>query len=236
MFPLLQNVINNPDKASLRLAIGLGLALLVNFGLFTLMQQMTSAKGIERLVTEDIQLLEFVRLKKEQTAPETKQRELPKKPPPPKQPPPPPKAPTPQATKPDAPTPQLDMPQIDVPLNIAGGPYLGDFATAPKSQPVQAPAAAAPMMDDEVVPLVRIPPRYPRVAARRGIEGVVTVSFTITRDGQVRDPVVISANPEKVFDSEALKAIKKWKFKPKVVDGQPVERQATQEIEFKLAK
>jgi protein TonB len=33
-----------------------------------------------------------------------------------------------------------------------------------------------------------------------------------------------------------LKAILKWKFKPKLVDGQPVERQATQEIEFKLAR
>jgi protein TonB len=33
-----------------------------------------------------------------------------------------------------------------------------------------------------------------------------------------------------------LKAILKWKFKPKMVGGEAVERQATQEIEFKLAK
>jgi protein TonB len=91
-------------------------------------------------------------------------------------------------------------------------------------------------MNDDVIPLVRIPPRYPRSASRRGLEGVVTVSFTITKDGQVRSPVVIKAKPENIFDSAALKAILKWKFKPKVVDGKPVERQATQEIEFKLAK
>ncbi len=220
----------------MRLSIGLILALLVNLGLFTLMQQMTSVKSIDRLVTENIRLLDFVRLKRE-TKTETKKRELPKKPPPPKKTPPPPKAPTPQTTKPKAPAPKLSVPQIDVPLNIAGGPYLGDFATGPKVAPVAVPSpVAAPMMDDEVIPLVRIPPRYPRAASRRGLEGVVTVSFTITKDGQVRDPVIVSSKPKNIFDKSALKAILKWKFKPKIVDGQPVERQATQEIEFKLAK
>ena len=48
--------------------------------------------------------------------------------------------------------------------------------------------------------------------------------------------MVVSADPENIFDKSALKAVLKWKFKPKLVDGQAVERQATQEIEFKLAK
>jgi protein TonB len=221
----------------MRLSIGLILALLVNFGLFVLMQQMTTTEGVKRNLTEDIRLLDFVRLKREETQPETKQRELPKKPPPPKQPPPPPKTVALQTPKPKAPTPKLDVPNIDVPLNIAGGPYLGDFAAAPKAAPAApAPQPVAPVIDNEVIPLVRIPPKYPRVAARRGIEGVVTVSFTITKEGTVKDPVVVKATPEKVFDSEALKAILKWKFKPKLEQGQPVERQATQEIEFKLSK
>ena len=220
----------------MRLTIGLLLAVLVNLGLFTLMQQMTSSKSLERQATANIHLLDFVRLKRE-TKTEIKKRELPKKPPPPEKAPPPPKTPIPQTNKPKAPTPKLAIPQIDVPLNIAGGPYLGDFAKAPKAAPIAAPVAvAAPVMDDEVIPLVRIPPRYPRAASRRGIEGTVTVSFTITKDGQVRDPVVVNANPENIFDKAAIKAILKWKFKPKVVSGQPVERQATQDIEFKLAK
>jgi protein TonB len=222
----------------MRLTFGLLLAILVNFGLFLVMQQMTTPESIERRVTEDIRLLDFVRLKREETA-ETKKRELPKKPPPPKRPPPPPKTPLAQTTKPKAPTPKLDVPQIDVPLNIAGGPYLGDFSAAPKAAPAPvAPPApvVAPVIDDEVIPLVRISPKYPRKAARRGIEGVVTVSFTITKDGRVRNPKVVSAKPQNVFDKEALKAILKWKFKPKMVGGEAVERQATQEIEFKLAK
>lgn len=214
----------------MRLAIGLLLAVLVNFGLFTLMQNMTSAKNIERPLLENIRILDFVRIKRDTTI-ETKKRELPKKPPP-KKPPPPPKTPAPQANKLKSPTPRLDIPHIDMPLNIAGGPYLGEFSTGPKP----APAVVDFGLNDEVIPLVRIPPRYPRSASRRGIEGVVTVSFTITKEGQVRDPIIVNAKPKNIFDKAALKAILKWKFKPKVVDGQPVERQATQEIEFKLAK
>lgn len=222
----------------MRIAVGVLLAVLVNFGLFLLMQHMTTSDGLERRVTEDIRLLDFVRIKREETPPEIRKREPPPPPPPPEEaPPPPPEAPVPQPDVPQTPTPRLDMPRIDVPMNITGGPYLGDFAAAPAPAPAAAPAPVqAPAMDDEVVPLVRIPPTYPRMAARRGIEGVVTVQFTITPDGSVRDPKVIKATPENVFNDEALKAILRWKFKPKLVDGRPVERQAVQEIEFKLAR
>jgi protein TonB len=147
----------------------------------------------------------------------------------------PPKLLAPQAVKPKANIPKLNVPRIDVPLNIAGGPYLGTFLNVPTSEVISEPTIM-PVMDDDAMPLVRIPPRYPRAASRRGIEGIVVISFTITKDGQVRDPVIESARPEHVFNNSALKAIMKWKFKPKMIDGQAVERQATQEIEFKLTK
>lgn len=219
----------------MRLVVGIVLALLVNFGLFYLMEHMTNSNSVDKRDIEEVQILDFVRLKKDEVQPETKKRELPKKPPPPDEPPPPPEPTPTQANKPDAPTPEMDIPAIDVPMNITGGPYLGDFSAAPKAAPAPAPSNA-PMLDNEVVPLVRIPPKYPRVASRRGIEGVVTVTFIITKDGRVRDPKVIKAEPATVFNDAALKAILKWKFKPKLVDGQAVERQATQEIEFKLSR
>ena len=87
-----------------------------------------------------------------------------------------------------------------------------------------------------MAPLVRIPPRYPRSASRRGIEGVVKVAFTITKDGRVANQRVLTANPPGVFDKAAIKAIKKWKFNPKIVDGETVEQTAAQEITFRLAK
>lgn len=235
MSQLLLNETSRGESPSMRIFIGLLLAILVNYGLFTLMKEMTTSDSSLYRDDNEILVLDFVRLKQEETQPETIKREIPKKPPPPEEPPPPTPTTAPKMTQPDVQQPQMDMPKIDIPLNIAGQPYLGDFSAEPAPAPSPTPVQG-PQMDDEVVPLVRIPPNYPRVAQRRGIEGVVTVVFTITRDGRVKDPEVVSASPENVFDNAAKTAILKWKFKPKVVDGEPVERRATQEIEFKLAR
>lgn len=214
----------------MRLAAGFFFALLVNLGLFTLMHLMTSSDRVERNANQTIPLLDFVRVKKD-TLTETKERKLPEKPKPPEKMPPPPKM-MPPTQQVKAPTPMLNVPKIKVPLNIAGGPYLGEFSAAPIA-PVS-PVAVADYA--QVAPLVRIPPRYPRAAARRGIEGIVKVAFTITKDGRVINPRVLSANPAGVFDKAAIKAVKKWKFTPKIVGGEVVEQTAAQEITFRLSK
>lgn len=224
----------------MRLLLGLLIAVIVNYGLFTLMQKMVSGDGVDTEVSNEIQVLDFVRVEKEEQPLETKKREVPKKPPPPEKQPPPPAASAPQVDQPDVPRPDLDAPQIDVPLDLAGGPQLGDFkadpapSPSPSVEPVETSTQGS--ADNEVTPLVRIPPSYPRSAQRRGIEGVVTVAFTITKNGTVKDPEVVDAEPANIFNREALRAIKKWKFKPRVVDGQPQERRATQEIEFRMSQ
>ena len=76
--------------------------------------------------------------------------------------------------------------------------------------------------DGELIPLVRIAPQYPRNAARDGIEGWVKMEFTINKAGTVSDPKVLESKPRRVFDRAARRAILKWKFKPRVVDGKPV--------------
>ena len=86
----------------------------------------------------------------------------------------------------------------------------------------------------EMVPLVQVPPRYPRRAARLQIEGFVMVEFTITPDGNVVGPVVIESKPSRIFDQAALQAIIQWKFEPSVENGQAVESRARQRIEFSL--
>ena len=83
--------------------------------------------------------------------------------------------------------------------------------------------------------LSRPKPDYPRKALRNREEGWVKVSFTVTAQGTVSDPKVVAAKPRRVFDSAALKAIRKWRFKPKKVGGRPVQTKATQLIEFNLA-
>jgi protein TonB len=78
--------------------------------------------------------------------------------------------------------------------------------------------------DGDSTPLVRVPPRYPILATRRGIEGRVLVSFTIGKDGSVYDVRVLAAEPPDVFDAAAVKAVRQWRYEPKIVDGDPVEQ------------
>jgi protein TonB len=89
--------------------------------------------------------------------------------------------------------------------------------------------------DGNPVPLLRIEPDYPRKAARNRKEGWVKVAFTITERGTVIDPEVLESRPRRLFNRSAVAAIRKWKFRPKVIDGSPVSTRATQVIEFNLA-
>jgi protein TonB len=91
--------------------------------------------------------------------------------------------------------------------------------------------------DRDVIPLVRIEPDYPPRAASRGIEGYVVVQFTITPAGTIKDPRVVEAQPEGIFDSAAIKAVSKWKYNPKIEEGVAVERRGVQvKLAFKLEK
>jgi protein TonB len=78
--------------------------------------------------------------------------------------------------------------------------------------------------DRDAVPLVRINPEYPMRARQRGIEGWVTIQFTISKTGTVTNPVVVASQPRKIFNRAALQAIGRWKYNPKIKDGVAVER------------
>ena len=90
--------------------------------------------------------------------------------------------------------------------------------------------------DGGIITLVAIAPNYPRKALIAKIEGWVKVEFTVTAAGTVINPKVIKAKPAQIFNSEALRAISKYRFKPRRVNGQAVSQVATQTIEFKLDK
>lgn len=77
-------------------------------------------------------------------------------------------------------------------------------AAAPK------PAAAAPALRAVSTPA----PRYPADALRSGTSGEVLVELTIGTDGSVTDARVLRANPPRVFDREALNAVRRWRFEP----------------------
>jgi protein TonB len=124
----------------------------------------------------------------------------------PEEPPPPPDLSMSRSQMPDQDLGEMAF-AVDVGIDMAGGPDLS--------------AAAS---DSDIVPIVRVNPQYPLRASERGIEGWVEVQFTISRAGTVKDPVVTNAQPQNIFDREALRAIRKWKYNPKIENGEPVER------------
>ena len=97
-----------------------------------------------------------------------------------------------------------------------------------------APIAFTLAFDSDIVPILRDAPRYPHEALLSRTEGWVDVEFTIAADGTVKDAVVVGAQPDRVFERDALRAIARWKFQPLTVRGVAVERRARQIIEFTL--
>ena len=74
----------------------------------------------------------------------------------------------------------------------------------------------------DLLPIVAVAPAYPARALARHLEGYVVVEYTVTVTGGVRDAFVV-ASSSSIFDQSALEAAYKFKYKPRVVDGQPVE-------------
>jgi protein TonB len=85
------------------------------------------------------------------------------------------------------------------------------------------------------LPIVKVSPIYPRRAQSRGIEGYVIVEFIVTKNGSVRDAIVVEAKPEGIFDQAAMAAALKFKYKPRVVDGVAMEVAGVQnKISFQI--
>jgi protein TonB len=125
------------------------------------------------------------------------------------------------ATPPPAPAPPVAAPPQPEPVAPAPAPV------------VQAPAPATGETRD-ARPLRQVPPVFPVDAARRRQEGWVELEFTIGTDGAVRDVAVVRAQPSRVFDREAVRAMQQWSFEPALRNGQPVEVRARRRIEFRL--
>lgn len=157
---------------------------------------------------------------------QTKTRSLPKAPPKPQEAPQMPKIAV--KAQVDAPTPKMAMnvPTIANSLSLGDGPYLGG-----------ATGAAAGTSDRGVMPLVRIEPQYPRKAAMTGKQGWVRLTFDVNETGAVENVDVVESEPPRLFDQEAKRALLKWKYQPKLVDGKPVAMRGLKvQLDFKLRR
>ena len=203
--------------------LGLGaLALVLAFATFSAMHFLIRTDGFFEKPDRSRTYLSFIRLDPQDDQVQTKDRRLPEPPPPPDE---TPETPDFSADL-DAVNPNLgmNMPTIAVPVNDGGGPWLGALQTG---QGLEG-------FDTDVIPVVRVPPTYPRRAKQAGIEGHVTMVVTIRPDGTVSNASVMEADPPRLFDEAALAAMRRWKFRPKIVDGTPVAQRARQTIEFTL--
>ena len=182
-----------------RYLIGVGLGSVVTFLLFFLMQAVIATDEARLDEGAKGKLLDFVRLEEDQEL-QTKQRN-PKPPPPPDE--PPPDMPKPEFESSDI-SQGVDVGAVDVNvnLNVEGGGFSSD---------------------GEYLPIVKVNPQYPRRAQTRGIEGYVLLEYIVTKTGAVRDPVVIEAKPPGIFNRAAINAALKYKYKPKVVNGEPID-------------
>ncbi len=193
----------------------------VTFGLFLFMFQLVSLGGNDHAELDAIAGIHFgpIRIADEIT---TRSRVKPQKLLPRRDPPPPPKM---KISKPDRQVqniPQINIPDLDVPLAGGESMFIGSFQQVDQTA------------EGDIIPVVVIRPLYPQEAAMAGIQGWVKVEFTISETGAVKKPRVVDSDPPRIFNREAIRAILKWKFKPRVVEGVAVERRATQVIEFSL--
>jgi protein TonB len=121
---------------------------------------------------------------------------------------------------------QLDTPPPEVQersLNMDAGPSLNlQRAVVNLDQGFDIGGASISITDGEMLPLVNVTPTYPTRAQQRGIQGWCQVSFTVTGTGGVENVVVVDGEPAGVFDRSSIRAAEKFKFQPKVVDGEGV--------------
>ena len=111
-------------------------------------------------------------------------------------------------------------------INLDSGPSLNiERASVDIDTNLSLDNASISATDGDYLPLVAIAPQYPTRAAQRGIQGWCLVSFTVDGMGNVvEDNInVVDAEPASIFDRSSIRAAARFKFQPRVVDGQGVE-------------
>jgi protein TonB len=125
------------------------------------------------------------------------------------------KPPKPPETPPETPPQDMDNINPDAPtINVAP-------PTVSANTDIGGPGGMN-IAEGDYLPIVRVAPVYPARALSRGLEGFVDLSFTVTTAGTVKDPIILQSTSS-LFERAAVRAVLKFKYKPRVVDGVPVE-------------
>ena len=182
-----------------RYAIAFVAATVVTFGLIWTMQVLIATGKQALTKNQEFKFVDFVRVKRDETV--NQEEDKPEKPPEPDTPPP------------DAPPPQMD--NVDTSQAVTMTPLSGSIS-------VQNQLGGFQIVDGDYLPIVKVAPIYPRRAMTRGVEGDCLIEYTVTTSGAVRDPSVVECSSS-LFARASLNAVLRFKYKPRVVDGNPIE-------------
>ncbi|PWK51715.1 energy transducer TonB [Pleionea mediterranea] len=193
------------------------IAVVVTAALFFTMRALIESGDATIEDSPERRVLEFVEVERDQSV-EKKQRK-PKKPP-----------------KPEQPPPEMEQPQMEQ-TDMINADASMSFAANIAADNGLKNGMSLDASDGEYLPIVKVAPIYPRRALSRGIEGYVIVEFTVTPQGTVVSPEVVEAEPEGIFERAAMDAAKKFKYKPRMVDGKAVSVPGVQnQITFKMKR
>jgi len=204
----------------MKLILAFASAVLVSTGIFALMESMVNSDADFNRNAENQAVIDFVRLKQDSKTQLIERQK--KEPPKPKKPPMPQEA----VAEKNTAVKQLsiNMPQISPDLSLANKNLLGDAQVG------------MGFGDGDVIPLVRMPAQYPSKAKRRNIEGFVKARLEVNAQGTVDSVEIIDSNPKGIFERSAIRALYKYKFKPKMENGQPQPQTVTQTLDYVLDK
>jgi protein TonB len=208
----LKNTIGIQDPI-MRISAAAFLSVFTTFGILWVMQILI-ATG-EGAITSKYQgrFVDFVRIKKDESL-DTKNAK-PKKPPEPEEQPPEPEQ---QMDDIDTSMDTISIGSVDASADINAG--MGGFSAS----------------EGEYLPIVKVAPQYPNRALSRGIEGYCIVEFVVTRNGSTANPEIVECTSS-LFARASIKAASKFKYKPRVMNGTPIDVGGVQnKITFTLEK
>jgi len=192
------------------------LSFVFTFSVFYLIQSLISRSADLDNDKDKINYIEFIRIKQNDNL-EERTRTLPEKPPKPKR-PPQPEVEIDETKPPPMQNIDIDIPDFDLPTDFKGA-FLGDVSNLGSGT-------------SQLIPLVKIAPRCPPEAAINGIDGSVVLNLLVNEKGKVVNVKLVSAKPARIFNKEASRAVRRWQFKPKTIDGVAVSQTGQLTVEF----
>ena len=200
-------------------------ALVVNLCLYLLMQGMVSRDRVRVLDLFDAQTIEFVRTPMED---ETRTKDRRRKPPPKPRDIKKPKAEVDDMTSRSELPADFQAYNVSSLLGEGGGVGLGQRIVQGSGEGMKM------VMASDLTALARFPPQYPPWAQQRGLEGWVELTFIVTEQGTVMDPVVTDSSPKGAFEDSALAAVARWRFRPVMENGEPQPVRVFLHVDFEI--